>query len=373
MKVLHVIARAAKGGAETFVLDLMRAYYEKGDIQHGVCALLKDGESDYRKAVSRYTSRFTEIGGGLSEQLRGLRVNVLEMQPNVVVYHLNFMSAIYSLATLGAGAGNIFVFHAECDRHYKSLRKRIAFRMSAQLLNHSRWPILVCSQAARNKLARLYGLRISRTRTYYLGVDTSKFAPCDADRGLARQEMEIPPEDFVLGCVANLTPAKNHTFLLKVFRELLGTRNLWLVVVGDGPLRRVLEEEAEECGIQHRVRFMGSRKDVPRLLNGFDVFVMTSIAEGLPLALLEALACGLPVVAPKLGGIAEVVTNEVGILYEPGEVLGAVDAVKRAVVMSREPGRRERCRSRAREFERKVAFREYESLLEIVGRRVQKR
>jgi glycosyltransferase involved in cell wall biosynthesis len=108
--------------------------------------------------------------------------------------------------------------------------------------------------------------------------------------------------------------------MLRALRLLHRTRpGVRLVVVGTGPLEQHLRQEARELGLAESVLFLGMRDDVPDLLPGFDVFGLTSRFEGLPIALLEALAAGLPAVATTVGGVPEVITDgREGLLVPPG-------------------------------------------------------
>jgi glycosyltransferase involved in cell wall biosynthesis len=105
-------------------------------------------------------------------------------------------------------------------------------------------------------------------------------------------------------------------------------KDIKFLVIGDGPLRRALEEKSEELGIKKHVIFAGQRKDIPELLTAMDIFVLPSIKEGLPMALLEAMAAKRPVIATKVGAIPKVIENtEIGILIEPKDILGLRDAM----------------------------------------------
>ena len=120
--------------------------------------------------------------------------------------------------------------------------------------------------------------------------------------------------------VARLTRQKNHSLLLRAFARLMPTQGVQLVLVGDGPLKPELQREADTLEIVGQVRFLGVREDVPDVLASSDVFALSSDAEGNPLALMEAMAAGLPVVATAVGGVPELVTHgRDGFVVPPGD------------------------------------------------------
>jgi glycosyltransferase involved in cell wall biosynthesis len=134
-------------------------------------------------------------------------------------------------------------------------------------------------------------------------------------------------------CVGRLSAAKGHRDLLAAFADLLEVHpSVSLAIVGDGMMRAELEEEIQRRGLEKRARLLGAREDVRRLLAASDIFVTASRIEGLPLAVLEAMAAGLPVVATIVGDIPNLVSKRMGLLVPPGQpsrLRGALDALIR--------------------------------------------
>jgi len=161
---------------------------------------------------------------------------------------------------------------------------------------------------SRPAAAALFGAgweRDRRIRILRCGIDLDLFRP-DADRIRMRREMGIPDGTLVVGHVGSFRGEKNHGLLIAVAGELRSRRAPFrLVLAGDGPLRAGIERAVAEAGLTDHVRFLGLREDVPQLLMGlFDLFVFPSIREGLPLAVVEAQAAGLPVI------LSDAVTEE---------------------------------------------------------------
>jgi glycosyltransferase involved in cell wall biosynthesis len=172
------------------------------------------------------------------------------------------------------------------------------------------------------------------------GVDVDRFAVGD-ERSRVRQELGIGDATPVVGIVAALRPEKNHELFLCVAalvrREVPDAR---FVIVGDGDLRAVLEAHAQALGVADAVHFLGNRDDVPRLLAAFDVFLLTSRMEANPVSILEAFAAGKPVVAPRVGSVADSVAEGVsGYLTAPDD---AAEACRRVVELLRNPSQASR-------------------------------
>jgi glycosyltransferase involved in cell wall biosynthesis len=164
-----------------------------------------------------------------------------------------------------------------------------------------------------------------RRRQIGNGIDLAQFHP--------RPGRSRPNQTPILTCVARLEPVKNHRMLLEG-AGILNRRGLRfrLRLVGDGPLRPEYQELCRRLGISAQVEFLGYRNDIPELLAETDIAVLTSIKEGLPRAVLEAMAMGLPVVATRVPGTREVVRHgETGFIVEVEDTEGLADALGRLI------------------------------------------
>jgi glycosyltransferase involved in cell wall biosynthesis len=180
--------------------------------------------------------------------------------------------------------------------------------------------------------ARKVALEVERIEPHRLvvirnGVDTAKVCPGDGSD--ARRALGVLADTFHIGCVARLSLEKDHATLLEAFAMLRARLpQAHLTLVGDGALRTELEELAARLGVREAVTFKGFTSDVASLLPAFDVFALASRTEGTSLTLLEAAAAGLPIVATRVGGNAEIVVDgESGLLVPAGEPRAFADAL----------------------------------------------
>jgi glycosyltransferase involved in cell wall biosynthesis len=164
------------------------------------------------------------------------------------------------------------------------------------------------------------------------GVDLARFDPGRLTVARSRRALDLRPDDFVVGTVARLAPVKNLGHLLEAGRLLLArfptqARRVRFVIAGpDDGAGAALKRLARDLGIARHVQFLGVRADVPDVLRAFDVFALTSIQEGVPFALIEAMAMALPVVATQSDSIAEVV-------HDNGFLVGPLDPYRTAMAL----------------------------------------
>lgn len=172
------------------------------------------------------------------------------------------------------------------------------------------------------------------------GVDPTRFSPAD-DRPALAERLGLPASAPAIGIVAMLRPEKDHRTLLRAMRMVLDEiPDAHLVIVGDGPLRAELEDLTARLGIADNVHFAGTRSDVGEVLPALDVFVLSSTTECFPIAVLEAMACGVPVVGTAVGGLPEMVDDGItGLVVPPGSPRAMADALVKILRDPDEMGR----------------------------------
>jgi glycosyltransferase involved in cell wall biosynthesis len=191
--------------------------------------------------------------------------------------------------------------------------------------------LVAVGDAVRQALIKNEGLPGERIEIIYNGVRTSPVQLTDVQRSALRRELGVGDEEFVVIQVARLDSIKDHSTALKAVCLAAGQYPaLCLALVGDGPEREHIEQLIAELGLQHRVQMLGQRRDVPDLLAAADAFLLSSLSEGIPVTIIEAMAAGLPVASTKVGGVPEVIDDEVTGLLAP-----AGDAAKLAAAIVR--------------------------------------
>jgi glycosyltransferase involved in cell wall biosynthesis len=179
--------------------------------------------------------------------------------------------------------------------------------------------VAVADEHARH-LIEVEHLPADRVRMIPNGVDVEVFSPLPVDETFLR-ELGLRPGDPIVSIVAALRPEKNHAMFLRaavIVRRSVPTARF--LIVGDGPERAELETLAAQLDLTDAVYFLGCRGDVPKILSASDVFALTSHVEASPVSILEAMACGCPVVSTRVGSVAESVRDgETGYLVEPDD------------------------------------------------------
>jgi glycosyltransferase involved in cell wall biosynthesis len=167
--------------------------------------------------------------------------------------------------------------------------------------------IIVISEQQRQEICERFGVgRAAQFRVVPLGLDLDEMK---ARRGARRRELHITDDEIAIGIVGRLCEVKHHALLLEAARLVIDaspSSRLRFVVVGDGHLRSDLEGFAQELGVAPRVHFTGFRRDATSLYGEFDIVALTSVNEGTPLTLIEAMACGRAVAATEVGGVVDV-------------------------------------------------------------------
>jgi glycosyltransferase involved in cell wall biosynthesis len=160
------------------------------------------------------------------------------------------------------------------------------------------------------------GFAASAVTTIYNGIEIGR--PVDVEgRAAARAALAVSPETLVVGTIARLDPVKDLGTLIKAVAGMPVSIPKLLLIVGDGSERDRLEREATATGQRANVRFLGHQDDARRWLAGCDVYVNTSVSEGVSLTILEGMAAALPVIATSVGGTPEVINDECGRLVRP--------------------------------------------------------
>ncbi len=161
-----------------------------------------------------------------------------------------------------------------------------------------------------------------------VGIDTDKFKNIEVNKSEKRKTIGVSEDDFMIISVGELNRNKNHQVIIRAIAKLRN-ENIKYVLCGEGPLETELRELTDELGLQHQVKFLGFRKDVPDLMKVADLFAFPSYREGLSLSLMEAMASGLPVVCSEIRGNIDLIEDGMGgFLVDENDFLVISDRVE---------------------------------------------
>jgi glycosyltransferase involved in cell wall biosynthesis len=212
------------------------------------------------------------------------------------------------------------VIFTEHGRHWPDYPRRKRMLANRVLLER-RDRVVGVGEAVRRALIDNEGIPPARAGVIYNGIDLSAFGAGHEDRRAIRREMGVAVDDFVILQVARLDYLKDHATAVRTLADVVPRRpDARLVLVGAGPELGPIQDLVRRHGLEAHVRLLGLRSDVARLLSAADLFFLTSISEGIPLTVIEAMATRLPVVSTRVGGVPEVVEEgRTGLLAPPGD------------------------------------------------------
>jgi glycosyltransferase involved in cell wall biosynthesis len=338
--VLHLIESLGRGGAET----VLAATLAEMDRDRHVSTVAYLGlASDLRETITALGCAVIDLGLRHPDDLRGMtRVRRLlgTARTDLVHAHLYYPGLYAKLAGWWTGVPVICSLHnlmyepeIRVANPRFALWKQAALRFGDQLTDRLARPYLVAVSEAvrRSALARL-GVDPARVVTIPDGIDTKAFTPASADeRVAARRALGVPVDADVVTIVGRLVPLKGHVTLFEAVARLRAmSPRVRLLVAGRGPLEAELRSEAARLRVADLVSFLGARGDVRRVLAASDVLAAPSTSEGFGLAVVEAMAAGLPCVATRTGGLAEIVEDGAsGFLVAPRDVAALAETLGR--------------------------------------------
>jgi glycosyltransferase involved in cell wall biosynthesis len=319
---MQLVLSLSPGGTERLVIEIVRGLANR--IESTVCCLDEPGAWAGEVsalgvpviALSRAPGFQPALAVRLARHMRDRSIDVVHCH--------HYSPYVYGLlaSMLNPHVQLVFTEHGKLSDAGPSRKRRLVNPML------SRWPgrLYAVSADLRQHMIR-EGFPASRVNVLYNGIDAGE-PPSSLLRRSARAALGLPDDAFVIGTAGRLDPVKNLAVLVHAVAALKARYpHARAVIVGDGPERAMLEAKVLELGIAGSVTFTGYRTDVRSLMAGFDVYLNTSVYEGVSLTILEAMAMALPVVATPVGGNPEVVIDHVTGLLVPACARSMADAI----------------------------------------------
>ncbi len=357
--VMHVLNTLQTGGAEYLVLNLARAL-DRRRFPMSVCSLQGDGEIGTELRALGVPTFVLERREGVDPFLVPSLVGLIRRHGVRIVHTHNVAPWLY--AGIAARLTGAAVCHTE---HSSLFPEQRALKKAEWVLGHLSKAVICDGEDVRRQLVQEQGLSPRNVVTVYNGVDTPLYAR-PVDRAAGRRALGIEGDAPVVGTVARLEPVKDQATLLQAFAQVAARLPpARLVIVGDGSQRGLLEQQAQAPALAGRVHFLGRRADVASVLPLLDVFVLSSLSEGLPLTILEAMAAALPCVSTAVGAVPEAIlegqTGRLVPVKDPTRLAAAIGDLLADLPLSRRLGQAGQQRARAL-FDLAAMTRRYEDL-----------
>ncbi len=323
LKVLRIIARLNVGGPAIHTILLTQALNNER-----FESVLVTGQVDKTEKDMIYLAREKQVNPmivpELGRQIHPLRDLIafwkiyriiLREKPDIVHTHTAKAGALGRVAAVFAGVPvRIHTFHGHIfESYFNRLYISIFLFIEKALAYFSKY-IVVVSQAQKREMGEHYKVaRPDKIKVIPLGLELEKFALIQSHNGKLRKGLNIDDDTIAIGIIGRLVPVKNHRMFLEAAKHLLSILGdefkIKCLIIGDGEKRIELEVYAKELGISGNVLFCGWQENMADVYSDLDIVVLTSLNEGTPVALIEALAAGRPVVATNVGGVSDVVED----------------------------------------------------------------
>ncbi|MFN3712169.1 MAG: glycosyltransferase [Alcanivoracaceae bacterium] len=303
MRINHLVENLNVGGAERVVIDLVLEQHRRGHDLRVIC-LFEPGTlaSELEEAGISVLPLNKTSGPSLALLIRLRRL--LRDDATQVLHTHNAMAHYYGVAaSIALDVVRINTRHG-MGTLLANRRQRLLYRLSMGFTDAA---CFVCD-AAREQFIADGRVPPARARVVHNGIPESLLQPHPA--GALRSLLSLPENARIIITVGRLNPAKNHPLLVRAFLTLAEQQpDLHLVIIGDGAGMATLQQLRAGSDVPARIHLAGARRDVADLLVDADLFVLSSITEGFSIALLEAAAAGIPVIATDVGGNREIVVD----------------------------------------------------------------
>jgi glycosyltransferase involved in cell wall biosynthesis len=332
MRILLLSTSMGMGGADQQILTLARAMRARNH-EVRIVALAPLGQMGLEAQGEGIPTESLELRRSIADIPRILRLVRLirAWRPHVVhshMVHANLLARV--LRPLARVPALVSTIHSINDG---GRFRMAAYRLTSGVVDR----VTIISRLAAERYVAIGAVPARLLEILPNAVDTDRFRPIPEARAAIRRELRLGDE-FVWLAVGRFEEAKDYPTMIAAFARLAADRpTSRLLLVGKGSLRPEVEQLVRAAGLDERVRFLGVRRDVPELMSAADGYLLSSAWEGMPVVLLEAAAVGLPIVATRVGGVAEVVEDgTTGFLVPPGDPAALAEAMDRIETLAPE-------------------------------------
>lgn len=348
LSIVHVVVTLERGGLERLVTDLAIAQFRAGHRVAVFCLNDAQGYADTLRGAGVEVVMGHKRGGFDLGVLGRLRALIGQSQADVVHAH-GFVPNYYAAATLWTMRGGPALVGTCHDMGTRLSNRRLRWFYQASLWRTDR--VAMVGRQVHERFVNGGLVAAENAVTVLNAVPLERFVDASAGRAKAREALGLSASALVLGCVGRLVGLKNHRLMIALMPQVLAQHpDAMLLLLGGGELAEALRAQAAQLGIADHVMLAGERPDVAGLLPAMDLFVMPSLTEGVSIALLEACAAGLPVVATDVGGNPEIIASgERGLLVPPDDGPATLSAM---LSLLSSPARRQQLGDAARNWVR---------------------
>jgi glycosyltransferase involved in cell wall biosynthesis len=330
-KIAFVIDALSMGGAERLMVPILQ-HLDQATFDAYVCALQSKDGNPMAQEIRRLGIRVDCLEIRHLRDLQALprlRRYLKQTGADLVHTQLEFANILGNLSAKLLHLPSVCTIHVMPALEVKT-KKKFHQKVEWFVLRRLCDRVISVSEEARQYHLQISGAPARRVTTLYNGIDLAQFAAVDRERARrdVRAEFGLPPAAKLLTTVAVLRPQKGIQFMIQALPAVRAAHpDAYYLVAGSGAHQGALVEASVNAGVQERVIFAGMRSDVPRLLAASDVFVLPTLTEALPTVLAEAMAARVPIIASRVGGVPEMVTDgQNGCLVPPGDVDALVNA-----------------------------------------------
>jgi len=369
IKVLRIITRLNIGGPAIHAILLSSGLNNDGykDILITGKESGSEGNMQYLAAANGVKPiMIPELGRELSlvndfKTFLRLFEIIRKEKPDIVHTHMAKAGSLGRIAALFCGTPiKIHTFHGHIFDGYFSPVKAKVFLWIERFLALFTDRVIAVSESVKEEIVdKLKVAENKKCVVVPLGLDLKNFLECEKEKGSFRRELGLQDDVLLIGIVGRLVPIKNHEMFLNVAKQILGknlSAKVMFVIVGDGERREDLKDYAKKLGLEGSLIFTGWRQSLSSVYSDLDIVALTSLNEGTPVSIIEAMASGKPVIATDVGGVKDlIVDGENGFLAKSNDVKDFTDRLTKLIA---DKEQRSRFGKRGREIVREKYVKE---------------